>query len=139
MAGTLIDAVQGRMEGVAPVVAIVDDDEAVRRALSRLLQSLSFEPVAFASGEDFLVALPRIMACCALVDLHMPRMNGVGVILHMKAQMTNVPVVIITGNDQPEMRQKCLEAGAVDYRLKPLDCAAVLDAVTEAAAGSKNP
>jgi FixJ family two-component response regulator len=79
-----------------------------------------------------------ITPCCALIDLHMPGMKGVDVVLRTSAEMTNIPAVIITGFDQPGMRQKCLEAGAANSQLKPLDGSAVLEAVRQAVAPSRN-
>lgn len=117
------------------VVAIVDDDEPVRRALRRLVLSLSYQPVDFASGEDFLMSLDGAKPDCALLDLHMPGMKGLEVLLHMRAKGLGVPVIIITGFDEPGMRKKCMAAGAAAYLIKPLERSQFSAAIEKAITG----
>lgn len=77
-------------------VAIVDDDEAVRRALRRLFLSLSCQTTEFASGAAFLGALEETTPTCAFVDLHMPEMNGLDVLKRTRSEGYAFPVIIIT-------------------------------------------
>jgi FixJ family two-component response regulator len=109
------------MADLNPIVAIVDDDELVRRALRRLVVSLAFRASEFASGEAFLESLVESVPSCVLLDLHMPGLNGLEVLARMRAQNLHVPTIIITGTAQPEMRGQCIEAGAAAYLPKPLD------------------
>jgi FixJ family two-component response regulator len=111
------------------VVAIVDDDEAVRRALRRLVLSLSYHPIGFASGEGFLASLFDATPNCVLMDQHMPNLNGLDVLRRMRRDGRRVPVIIVTGFDQPGLRQKCLDAGASDYLVKPLEASALSSAI----------
>ena len=122
------------MEASPTVVAIVDDDEAVRRALRRLVVSLSYHPVGFASGEEFLAGLGEAAPSCVLMDQHMPSLNGLDVLRRMRTDGRSVPVIIVTGFDQPGLRQKCLDAGASDYLVKPLEASAVSTAIQAAVA-----
>jgi FixJ family two-component response regulator len=122
------------MEASSIVVAIVDDDAAVRRALRRLIISLSYRPIGFASGEDFLASLRDATPNCVLMDQHMPSLNGLDVLRRMRTEEQRVPVIIVTGFDQPGLRQKCLEAGASDYLVKPLEAATVSTAIQVALA-----
>src|SRR4051794_36419561 len=101
------------------VVAIVDDDERVRRALLRLVLSLSYQPIGFASGEDFLESLQQSKPCCAFLDQHMPGMKGLEVLQQMRAKGLGVPVIIVTAFDEPGMRDRCIAAGAAAYMIKP--------------------
>ncbi|MXN64227.1 response regulator [Stappia sp. GBMRC 2046] len=116
------------------VVAIVDDDESVRRALQRMVLSLSFDPVGFQSGDDFVASLDRRMPDCVLLDVHMPGLSGLGVLRKMTAGRRHVPAIAITGFDQPGLREKCLDAGAVAYLIKPLDSSEVANAIENATA-----
>ncbi len=102
-------------------VAIVDDDETVRRALRRLIASLAYTPVEFASGEAFLAELASTTFSCALIDLHMPDLNGIDVVVRMQRDGRDVRAIVITGGDEPKMRERCLKAGAAAYLIKPVE------------------
>jgi FixJ family two-component response regulator len=103
------------------VVAVVDDDENVRRALCRLIKSLSYRPLDYESGDAFLAAVGGGDLVCALIDLHMPHTNGIDVLKRMKTEGHATPVVIITGMDEVKSRQACMASGAFDYLVKPID------------------
>jgi FixJ family two-component response regulator len=120
------------METPGPTIAIVDDDEIVRRALRRMIASLSYVPVEFGSGREFLAALPTTVFACALIDMHMPGLNGIDVIAGMRGSSGAPPAIIITGGDEPRMRERCLKAGAADFLLKPIEREAVLRAIRSA-------
>lgn len=108
------------MERSHGTVAIVDDDAAVRRALSRLVRSLSYRPAVYASGEDFLASLAEASPVCVVLDQHMPGLSGLDVLVRMRACGSDAPVIIVTGFDQPGMGERCLKAGAAAYLTKPI-------------------
>jgi FixJ family two-component response regulator len=110
-------------------IAIVDDDETVRRALRRMIASLAYVPVEFGSGKEFLAAFPSTMFACALIDMHMPGLSGIDVVGRMRGDGAAPPAIIITGGDEPRMRERCLKAGACDYLVKPIEREAVLAAI----------
>ena len=113
-------------------VAVVDDDEGVRRALARLIRSLGFEAGVFASGEDFLAALATRRPDCVVLDLHMPKLSGFDVQARMAEAGLRVPVIIITGHDSPESQARALSGGASAYLRKPVDEKTLVDAIHEA-------
>jgi FixJ family two-component response regulator len=113
-------------------VAIVDDDESVRKALRRLLCARELDADVYASGEDFIRSLNAQLPDCVVLDLHMPGMTGLDVQQHLAKSDIPVPVVIITGHDQPGGRARCLSAGAIAYLCKPLDDKILLQAILEA-------
>jgi FixJ family two-component response regulator len=121
------------------LVAVVDDEEGIRRAFCRLLRSAGFETETFSSGEDFLAALETHEPACAVVDLHMPALDGFEVQIRMLETGHRVPVVVVTGFDTPEARGRALSAGAAAYLRKPVDDQALLDAVEWALAGTRGP
>jgi FixJ family two-component response regulator len=114
------------------LVAIVDDEESVRRALGRLVRSAGFHVETFASGADFLSSIGRSAPNCVVLDMRMPHMNGFEVQLALTEQRSDIPVVIITGDDSSEIRQQTLSRGAKAYLRKPVDEAMLLDAIQSA-------
>jgi FixJ family two-component response regulator len=124
------------MESSDCVVAIVDDDVAVRRALGRLVRSLSYEPVAYDSGERFLASLAEDAPFCVVLDQHMPGLDGLDVLIAMRERGSQAPVIMVSGLDQPGMSEKCLNAGAAAYLTKPVDRSAIGRAIEEATAKS---
>ena len=120
------------MSNIRPIVAIVDDDRAVRRALRRLVRSFAYEPEDFASGEEFLESLARTIPGCVLLDLYMPGLDGLQVLAEMRSRKLDVPAIVITANSQPNMREICMQAGAAAYLQKPLDPDTVLATIRSA-------
>ena len=113
-------------------IAIVDNDEGVRRAIARLLGSAGMDAVPFASGRAFLeVATPGIFDCLVL-DLHMPEQNGFEVHEQIVRRGVGVPVVIVTGHDTPEYRASATAAGVAAYLAKPVEAKVLLGAIAEA-------
>lgn len=117
-------------------VAVVDDDEAVRRALARLIRSLGFEAETYGCGEDFLASLSARRPDCVVLDLHMPKVSGFDVQARLTGSGLDIPVVVITGHDSPETRARALKGGAAAYLCKPLDDRALMDAIHGAVVGS---
>ncbi len=94
-----------------------------------MISSLAFDAVEFATGEAFLSALSETSFSCALIDMHMPGMNGVDVIVRMQDEGYPVPAIIITGGDLPRMRDICLRAGAAAYLIKPVERQTVFETI----------
>jgi FixJ family two-component response regulator len=117
-------------------IAVVDDDESVRKALKRLLRAANLDADTFASGREFLDSLPAQVPDCIVLDLHMPGMNGLDIQRQLARGALRVPIVVITGHDEPQTRAQCLSAGAAAYLRKPLDDEALLDAIHRAAGGA---
>ena len=120
------------MQAAASLVAIVDDEESVRRALGRLLRSAGFDVQTYASGPEFLHSLARSVPQCVVLDLRMPRMTGFDVQAALAEARSSVPVVIITGDDSTDSRERTLGRGAIAYLRKPVDEEMLLDAIQNA-------
>jgi CheY-like chemotaxis protein len=84
--------------------------------------------------EEFLASLRETTPSCVLMDQHMPSLNGLDVMLRMRSEGRHVPVIIVTGFDQPGLRERCLDAGASEYIVKPLAASAVSAAIQAAVA-----
>ena len=115
------------MPGRTPVVAVVDDEPPVQRALQRLLRAAGFDVRLFASGADFMAHLDGID--CVILDLHLPGMSGFDVQEALTARNSQLPVVVLTGNDTPANRSRSLANGARAYLCKPVDDKVLLDAL----------
>jgi FixJ family two-component response regulator len=115
--------------GSEGIVAIVDDEETVRKALERLLRSAGLMARTFASGSEFLSQMPELILSCIVLDLHMPGVSGFGV---MESVPRSLPIVVITGHDSPEARQRSMASGASAYLRKPVDECALLEAIRAA-------
>ena len=118
------------MAAIVPYVAIVDDEEPVRKALKRLLRASGLEAETYASGRDFLDASALRRPDCVILDLHMPDMSGFQVLNEMRAAHRMLPTVVITAYDEPGAREQCLAAGAAAYLRKPLEEKLLLNAIS---------
>ena len=104
-----------------PLVAVVDDEEPVRRALERLFRSAGLETKTFPSGGAMLEDLARREPDCVVLDLHMPGMNGFELQGLLVQRPRPIPVVVITGQDTPETQARAMAGGASAYLRKPVD------------------
>jgi FixJ family two-component response regulator len=116
------------------MIAIVDDEESVRIALRRLLRSACLDAETFPSGVEFLESLKTHQPDCIVLDLHMPLVDGFGVQARLKEEGFLFPIVIITGHDSSEIRERALAGGASAFLGKPVDDQALLDAIAAAIA-----
>jgi FixJ family two-component response regulator len=114
------------------LIAVVDDEPSVRKALRRLLSASGHEVKTFASGQEFLEGFAAWRPDCLVLDLHMPGLSGLEVQKELARIGDSLPIVIITAFDDPESRAQCLAAGATAYLLKPFDDQALLDAIANA-------
>lgn len=130
-------------------VAVVDDEESVRKALLRLLRAANMDAEAFPNGEAFLSSLERFRPDCVVLDLQMPGLTGRDVQRRLINMQINLPVILITAHDDVVTQQQSLSDGAANYLRKPLrgevlvrsihESIARASALAAAAAGSGSP
>ena len=105
----------------------------VRKALQRLLRASDFDADTFASAQDFLASLPHAtLPDCLVLDLQMPGTSGLDLQRQLVRAGPQIPIVVITGHDEPGVEARCLAAGASAYLRKPLEAGTLL-ATIEAA------
>jgi two-component system response regulator FixJ len=121
------------LASVMPCIAVLDDEPGFRQALSRLLRAHDLKVQAFATSKEFTTAATGQKFACLLLDLHMPDSTGFDVLADLKERGLDLPVIIITGHDQPGSAATARELGASNYLLKPLDETALLSSIREAA------
>jgi FixJ family two-component response regulator len=115
-----------------PTVSIVDDDPAIRDALSRLMDSAGLSATAFSSAEEFLTSPCREETTCLILDVRMPGMDGLELQRHLVAAKWKVPIIFISAHAEAAARERALQAGAVEFFEKPFNSAALLDAIEAA-------
>jgi FixJ family two-component response regulator len=113
----------------ALTVYIVDDDESVRTALSRLMRSAGIESRAYESSERFLGEVRNEGYACILVDMTMPRMSGMELIARLKEKGITNPVIALSARDDDEIRQLARNLGVRFFLRKPVDDQALIDAI----------
>ena len=104
-----------------PLIAVVDDDESVRRAVRRLLRSIGMDADPFASGDELLQllsAMPSYHPDCVIIDVQMPGLNGLEVQRRLAGKL---PIIFITAHDDLGIREQALGAGAVAFLRKPFN------------------
>ena len=113
-------------------VAVVDDDESVRRSVSRLLRSAGFQPVTYASAEALLKDAQRPRFDCLLLDIQLEGMSGLELSRRLAAVKDSTPVIFFTAHDEPEVRSQALAIGCAGYFRKTDPGEQVLDAIRRA-------
>ena len=112
------------------LIAVVDDDAGIRKALLRLFSSVDMNAVTFDSGQAFLDSLANRSPDCLILDLHMPGMTGLDLLRELSRIGLCVPTIVITAYDERAM--ECLAAGAQSYLRKPIDDHVLLSAIESA-------
>src|SRR5271165_7602660 len=97
------------------MIAVVDDDESVREALTGLVKSLGYRAVAFQSAEDFLNSKQRHGAACLIADVQMPGMTGPELHDRLVASGKPIPTILITAHSEETVRARALQAGVKGY------------------------
>ncbi|MGH2919115.1 MAG: response regulator transcription factor [Solirubrobacteraceae bacterium] len=108
-----------RADGGGPVVLLVDDDAAIRRAVSAGLELEGFRVVAASGGRAALVAAESVEPAVILLDLAMPDLDGLEVLRRLREGGDDVPVCVLSARDDVDDRVRGLQAGADDYVVKP--------------------
>ncbi|MDX6532126.1 MAG: hypothetical protein QOH41_4416 [Blastocatellia bacterium] len=114
------------------VVAIVDDDDAVRVALEGLLRSAGLTARAFESAEAFINSGQQRQTACLIADIRMPGISGLELQAKLNAEQCRIPIVFITAHGDAQMRMQALRAGAVEFLAKPFNDEALLETVRAA-------
>ena len=121
-----------------PLIAVVDDDAAVREAVQSLLRSAGFRAAAFGSAQDFLQSGSLPDTACLIVDVLMPCMSGLALQQQLITDHCPIPIIFITAHGDAETRTRALRAGAVAFLDKPFSDEVLLRAVRAALPSAGN-
>ena len=112
-----------------PLIGIVDDEESVRVALRRLCGAYGLKTAAFSSLHELSEAPELLQLDCLLLDVHMPGVGRAGASAWLRDRKISVPVIMMTGRDDDELRDAPLPAGVTDMLFKPVDAEVLLGAI----------
>ncbi len=101
------------------LIAVVDDDESVREAVTALLKSIGYHAVAFERAEDFLSSDHRRDADCLIADVQMPGMSGFDLYARIAASGDAIPTILVTAYPSRDAQNRALRAGVKAYLAKP--------------------
>jgi FixJ family two-component response regulator len=112
-----------------PIVAIVDDDQAVGNAIEVLMRSIGLVAQAFSSGEEFLRSPELSRTGCLVVDFDMPKMSGLDLHNNLSRLGKEIPTIMITAYPSDDIRARALQAGVICYLPKPFDESDLLNCI----------
>lgn len=115
-----------------PVVVGVDDDVRIRESLARLATSAGYTAIMFPSAEALLTSGALAEADCLICDVRMPGMDGLELQRRVKAESPRLPVIVISGQLDEQIRECALRLGAAAFLYKPFDGEELLRAIRRA-------
>ena len=101
------------------MIAIVDDDEALREAMKSLVRSLGYGVSTFGSAEEFLKSEQVSDTSCLITDLHMPGLSGLDLQERLIARGHRFPIIFLTAYPDEDVRIRAMKAGAIGFLRKP--------------------
>ena len=114
------------------IVYVLDDEQEMVKALTRLLRARRFEVRGYTSVHDFLEAGRPEINACLILDVAMPGLDGLQVQEHLTHQGILIPIIFLTGRGNIPTSVRAIKAGATDFLTKPVDAAVLVGAVRSA-------
>ena len=116
------------------IVHVVDDDQLIQRAMTRLLAAAGFETRTYTSALEFLSAIAPDASGCIILDVRLPDLNGLELQVALGSRGVSLPIIFLTGHGEIPDSVRAIQRGAVDFLIKPVDSNALLAAVSRAMA-----
>jgi FixJ family two-component response regulator len=114
------------------LVLVVDDDPGILEGLERLLQLHAYEPILFSSAEAFKNHTDFDRAVCLILDINLKDGSGIELRYRLKADGVSVPVIYMTGNDNPAVRKAALDSGCIAFLTKPFSAQELMEPLKRA-------
>ncbi len=118
----------------APLIHVVDDDEAMRKSLCWLIGSVGLETREYASADAFCAAFTEERPGCLILDVRMPGLSGLDLQDTLNRLSARIPVIFLTGHGDVPMAARAFKAGAFDFLQKPCNDQILLDRINDAIA-----
>jgi two-component system response regulator FixJ len=119
-------------------VHVIDDDPAIRDAISLLLKAEGMEVKTYSAAADFLGAVENSCNGCVVADVRLPGISGIELVSTMKERGFSIPVIMITGHAEVQLAVRAMKLGACDFIEKPFTDDALIEAVKAAIKRSDN-
>ena len=118
------------------IVLVVDDDPGMLKSVQRLLRRHAYEPILFSSAEAFKNYPDVKEAACVILDINLPDGSGIELRHGLNDAGIAVPVIYMTGNDDPAIRKVALNSGCIAFLTKPFSAQELMEPLQKAATGS---
>jgi two-component system response regulator FixJ len=119
------------------IIAIVDDDEALREALGSVMKAAGFEIDTFATAEAFLDSDNRGNTACLILDVRLPGMSGIELQRRLADASSRIPIIFVTAHGDASVRDLVMKAGAAGFLNKPVRSDVLLKAIYAALSQSR--
>jgi FixJ family two-component response regulator len=117
------------MQEVKSTVFVIEDDDALRNSLGRLLRSVDIDAELFGSVSEFLKSDPKDGPACLVLDVRLPGQSGLNLQRELAAANRDIPIVFITAHGDIRMSVQAMKHGAIEFLTKPLRDEELLDAI----------
>ena len=117
------------------IVLVVDDDLGVLEGVERLLRVHAYEPILFSSAEAFKNHTDFEKTVCVIFDINLTDGSGIELRRRLKDAGVSVPVIYMTGNEDPAVRKAALDSGCIAFLTKPFSAQSLIEPLKQASAG----
>ena len=117
------------------LVLVVDDDPGMLKGIKRLLRQFAYDALLFPSAEAFKNHTDFEQAACVILDINLNDGSGIELRHRLKAAGISLPVIYITGNEDPAVRKAALASGCIAFLTKPFSAQSLIEPLKKASAG----
>ena len=110
-------------------ILVVDDEEEIREIIREFLETLGYNVVEAANGEEAIIAISKTQFNLVITDIRMPKMNGLKLLRNIKTYKPSLPVILMTGYQPSKTQEQNLSARADGYLLKPFSLNSLRQAI----------
>ena len=117
------------------LVLVVDDDPGMLKCVKRLLLQHAYKPILFSSAQAFKSHIDFDRAACIILDINLPDGSGIELRHRLNAEGVSVPVIYMTGNNDPAVHDAALASGCIAFLTKPFSAQSLIEPLKQASAG----